>query len=381
MAELLGSNCCGQWHEVQWQASHKWCTLGVDTGSSTNTFINGLHNGTECTLGKFVDDTKLGGVGPQQSGERGKQELIKANKEKCKLQHLVRNNPMHQYMSGDNQLESSLAEKDLEVLVDNRLNFSQQCALAEKKANSHLGCIRQSVATGYPLYSALVRPHLEYCVQLWSPLHKKDMELLEQVQRRATKMIRGMEHLSYEDRLRELGLFSLEKRRLQGDLIAAFHTRGNGFKLKEGRFRLDIRKKFFTMRVAKHWNRLPGEAVDAPSPETFKGWRLNHFPGQPVPMLDNPFSEEKFPNLQSKPPLAQLEAISSRPITCYWGEETDPHLSTTSFQVSTRTWRERRGERDMESVSEDARFRVLPDLTIYGQRSHRVDLRKGLATT
>ncbi|KAK4822676.1 hypothetical protein QYF61_019043 [Mycteria americana] len=68
-------------------------------------------------------------------------------------------------------------------------------------------------------------------------------------------------------------------------------------------------------------------------PSRYGGWRLNHFPGQPVPMLDNPFSEEKFPNIQSKPPLAQLEAISSRPITCYLGEETDPHLSTTSFQA------------------------------------------------
>ncbi|KAK4817040.1 hypothetical protein QYF61_026166 [Mycteria americana] len=64
-----------------------------------------------------------------------------------------------------------------------------------------------------------------------------------------------------------------------------------------------------------------------------QGWRLNHFPGQPVPMLDNPFSEVKFPNIQSKPPLAQLEAISSCPITCYLGEETDPHLSTASFQA------------------------------------------------
>ncbi|KAK4827619.1 hypothetical protein QYF61_019544 [Mycteria americana] len=65
----------------------------------------------------------------------------------------------------------------------------------------------------------------------------------------------------------------------------------------------------------------------------FHGWRLNHFPGQPVPMLDNPFSEVKFPNIQSKPPLVQLEAISSCPITCYLGEESDPHLSTTSFQA------------------------------------------------
>ncbi|KAK4812606.1 hypothetical protein QYF61_010669 [Mycteria americana] len=242
-----------------------------------NIFINDIDSEIGCALSKFADGTKLSRAVDTPEGRDVVQRdldrlekwawvnLMRFNKAKCRVLHLGRGSPRLQYRLGDDVIESSPAEKDLGVLMGEKLDMSRQCALAAQKAN-------------------LLRPDLGSSAQEGHGAVGAGPE-------EATKMIRGLEHLCYEDRLRELGLFSLEKRRLQGDLRAAcqdlkgayrkdgtrlfskgccHRTRSNGFKLREGRFRLDLRKKCFTLRVVRHWPRLPREVVDAPSLETFK---------------------------------------------------------------------------------------------------------------
>jgi len=174
------------------------------------------------------------------------------------------------------QLESSLAEKDLGVLAGKKFNTRQQCALDAKKANGILGCIRRRVVSRwkeviFPLYSALVRPHLKYCFQFWAHQYRRYMEILKTVQRRAIEMMKGLEHLFYRKRLTKLrlftlGLFSLEQRRFGGDFISVYkhlkeeskedearlfslvHSdgiRSNRHKLKSKRFFLNIRKYIY----------------------------------------------------------------------------------------------------------------------------------------
>ncbi|XP_059323543.1 triadin isoform X24 [Ammospiza nelsoni] len=297
-------------------AMSKWKAVprGVPQGSVFglvlfNIFIADMESGFQCTLSEFTDDsddTQMCDAVNTLEGRNNTQKdlvrferwaqviLMKFNNAKCEVLHLVWRSPKNSFRLGREWKETRAGETDLGLPVHENLDMTQQCVLEVKKAVCILGCIKSSVASTskeviLSLYSALVRPQLEYCVQDWEPEHKKDVDMLEQVQEGVIKLSPGLEHISYEDRLREMGQFSLEKRRLRGYLIAVFQylqgackrakeglvttacsDRENGFKLKDVGFSLDIREKVFTVRVVRLWNRLPREVVDSPSLEVFK---------------------------------------------------------------------------------------------------------------
>ena len=203
------------------------------------------------------------------------------NFRKCKCIHIGHGNMDEEYKMGDAVLCRNTQKKDLGVTCIADMKVSEQCGIDTSKGNQILGLIRRTVTYKekqliVPLYKPIVRPHLEYCIQTWRPYHKKDIDKLERIQRRATKMIPELRDLNYENRLLQCGLTTLETRRLRGDQIEVFKIvngyedvdRNMFFKLKEGsgtrghkaalvkeQCRLDMRKYSFSQRVINEWNK------------------------------------------------------------------------------------------------------------------------------
>ena len=146
---------------------------------------------------------------------------------KCKCLHIGHGNEDAQYTMGGTVLNTTLKEKDLGLTISADMKVSEPCGIAAAKGNQILGLIRRNIVYKekeliIPLYKTIVRPRLEYCIQAWRPYRKKDIDMLERVQRSATKMIQNLRNISYEMRLKECGLTTLETRRLRGDQIEVF---------------------------------------------------------------------------------------------------------------------------------------------------------------
>ena len=225
--------------------------------------------------------------------------LLRFNRSKCKHLHMGRETNTT-YSLGHSEIEKTTHEKDLGVIVDKQLKFQQHISSSVKKANRKLGLIRRSFThmdkdMFLTLYKSIVRPHLEYGSNIWTTIYKKESIALENVQRRATKLVPGIRHLCYSERLRKLGIPSLQYRRVRSDLVEVYKiingvdvvtrnifpqnpsnipTRGNTCKIYKQHSRIDIRKYSFTQRVVDHWNALPEEVMSAPSVNSFKS-KLN----------------------------------------------------------------------------------------------------------
>ncbi len=285
-------------------------------------FINDMRNGINNFISLFADDAKLYGKSSTPTdGDNIQEDLntlqqwsekwqLSFNASKCKTLHLGNDNVQHGYTmvstSGQVILEPTKCEKDLGVLIDDKLSFNGHISQAVKRANTKLAMIRRTFTHMdkkmlVQLYTSLVRPIVEYGNVIWSPHLQSHINKLEGVQHRATKMLSSISHLSYSDRLKELNLPSLSFRRMRGDAIEMYKychnnysvankpftlvsdinnqsvTRNHGFKVKKEKSAKATRSRFFGNRVANMWNALPASIVNAPSLNDFKSRLDEHW--------------------------------------------------------------------------------------------------------
>ena len=256
----------------------------------------------------FADDTKLyRKIESINDSEQLQQDLdslsewcitwgMVFNTSKCVVMHYGKDNHNYLYHIQGKLLDPCSTYKDLGVMISSNLKPEEQISRCIAKANCMVGMIRRTFTyidsdIFLKTYKTFVRPILEYCQEVWSPFLQKDITDIENVQRRATKIVPGFSEMTYEERLDKLKLFKLEDRRQRGDLIflyKIFHglvdidhqrlftlnnrgtTRGHCFKLKEDRSNKDTRRYFYTQRVVVPWNNLPQHIVQSPSVTLFK---------------------------------------------------------------------------------------------------------------
>lgn len=278
-------------------------------------YINDLPQAVNSDVYLFEDDTKLYRViNSIKDSETLQQDLtelehwshkwlLRFHPKKCKVVTIGRNTShSYRYSMSDADgttlyLEHTDTEKDLGVTIDCKLDFDKHINEKVNKANMTMGLIRRSFeyldqANFLLLYKALVRPHLEYANAVWCPYKQKHIDIIEGVQRRATKLVPGLRNLPYEERLKRLNLPTMVYRRLRGDMIEIYkctrdvydgqltdfispgivdHTRGHSQKLYLKYARLNVRKNVLGIRAVAPWNDLPGVLVEAPSVRTFEG--------------------------------------------------------------------------------------------------------------
>ena len=305
------------------QAASEWVpvTSGVPQGSVLGPvlfliYINDIDAGLLSRVSKFADDTKLcsrvDGPDYRRQLQADVNRLLSwsevwqmpFNTTKCTVMHLGCHNTHHAYTMDGSPITQVDLQRDLGVLISSDLKWDHQVDECYKRANKVLGMISRNFVYKsrdiiLPLYKALVRPHLEYAVQFWAPTLRKHIIKLERIQHRATKLIPELRGLSYEDRCLRLGLITLEKRRLRGQLIETFkYLNGfnnaasddffprdpnprarldNGRKLLPTWWRTQLVAQFFPVRIVQTWNALPSEVVQAPSVDAFKARLDRHW--------------------------------------------------------------------------------------------------------
>ena len=218
------------------------------------------------------------------------------NINKCKVMHIENSNMRIGYEMKRKTLQVVEQETDLGININCNLKWEAKCRKAAKEGNQILGLIYRSFECKskkimLSLYKSLVRPHLDYCIQVWRPYLQKDIDIIERVQRRATRMVEGLKGVCYEERLRRLHLTTLETRRTRADLIEVYkifhgleglnvedffelshlsNTRGHEFKIYKRAFRTNLGKYSFGNRVIADWNSLPLQVVMTDSLLKFK---------------------------------------------------------------------------------------------------------------